>query len=144
MLATPFRRRATLIMAAAAAARAVASVAASDATASSSLLPSALPAYAAPGPCGVAPAIRGTFEASTTGDALTGILTLPARDAPGRAAPWPVVWLGSGFQTRAGAYERLAAHLASWGYAAVQYDARVLSLTPDALELGWLGDAVAW
>ena len=41
-------------------------------------------------------------------------------------------------------YARYAAHAASWGYAVLQYDARPLALTPDALELGWLGDAVAW
>ena len=139
MLAPPHRRRAALTLATMAAAVATRPSAASPATAAYSP-----PAYAAPGPCGAAPPIRGTFDASVTGDALAAVLTLPAADAPARAAPWPVVWLGSGFQTRAGAYRRTAEHLASWGYATLQYDARPLSITPDALELGWLGDALAW
>ena len=55
------------------------------------------------------------------------------------------MWLGSGFQTRASAYTRIASHLASYGYATLQYDpTRLLTLTPDVWELGWLADALAW
>ena len=47
-------------------------------------------------------------------------------------------------QARASFYRPYATHLASWGFATLQYDARPLSMPPDAVELGWLADAVAW
>jgi len=92
---------ASIALMAAAAARSAPGPAA-DAVAADAPTPAHLPPlpHADPGPCGVAPALRGTVTAAQTGDALSLTLTLPARAAPGRGAPWPVIWLGSGFQAR--------------------------------------------
>ena len=143
------------------------------ATPAAPLAPPPPPALASPGPCGVSEPVRGTVEASNTGDFLKATLVLPTRDndastaeGPGLAlspplfgpaaalaadaaaarcsAPFPLVAFFSGFQSRASSYDRYARHLASWGYASVRYDARLLSITPDSRELGWLADVVAW
>ena len=48
-------------------------------------------------------------------------------------------------QTPSFVYRSYATHLASWGYAVLQYDlATGVNLTPDAIEVGFLPSLVAW
>eukprot|EP00884_Botryococcus_braunii_P013219 jgi/Botrbrau1/21899/Bobra.0249s0027.2 len=52
--------------------------------------------------------------------------------------PHPIVFFFNGFEARLSHYKRYAEHLASWGYAVVQYETGLLSLLNEQVELPYM------